>query len=90
MSVDLERQIEEAGFDPRQYVTNPRFTGSIRFEAGSLRDNGFQVGFNPITEGSDPNPYHGEVWFQHSKATERTLRGLCIWFVELEGVSIAA
>lgn len=90
MSVDLEREIVEAGLDPRQYVTNPKFTGSVRFEAGSLRNVGFLVGFHPIISGNDPNPYHGEVWFKQSRANEKTLRALCSWFVQIEGVTIAA
>lgn len=86
MSVDLEREINEAGFAAREYVTNPKYTGSVRFEAGPLRENRFVVGFAPLPE----NPYHGEVWFRKSKANEKILRSLCAWFVEIEGVSIGA
>jgi hypothetical protein len=40
MSVDLQKQIEEAGHDARAYVTTPRWVGSLRFEAGALRSEG--------------------------------------------------
>ena len=84
MSVDLQKQIEEAGHDARIYVTSPRWVGSLRFEAGALRGEGFKVGFNPLPE----NPHHGEVWGTFSKPTQKRLRALCQWFVPLDGVSI--
>lgn len=85
MSVDLEQQIEEAGLDARQYVTTPRWVGSVRFVAGSLRAEGFQIGFDP----TDDNPYHGQVWGHFRKSHQRKLRELCEWFVPIEGASIS-
>ncbi len=41
MSVDLEKNIEEAGLDARTYVTSPKWVGSVRFKAGALRGEGF-------------------------------------------------
>lgn len=84
MSVDLQMQIEEAGLDARTYVTTPRWVGSLRFEAGALRSEGFMVGFDPLPE----NPHHGEVWGTFSKSKQRRLRELCQWFVPIDGVSI--
>jgi len=84
MSVDLQIQIEEAGLDPRTYVTTPRWTGSVRFEAGPLRQESFQVGFDPRTE----NQHHGEVWGVFSKSKQQRLRELCQWFVSIENVAI--
>lgn len=84
MSVDLERQILDAGLDVHHYVTTPTYTGSLRFQVGALRGKSFQVGFDPTTD----NPYHGQVWFARSKANEKTLRTLCEWFVKLDGVAI--
>jgi hypothetical protein len=66
MSVDLEVSILEAGLNPKSYVTTPRWTGSVRFEAGALRNEGLRVGFNPLPE----NPHHGEVWGDFSQITE--------------------
>lgn len=84
MSVDLQRQIEEAGLDAKAFVTTPRWTGSLRFEAGPLRDEGFMVGFSPMLD----NPHHGEVWGAFSKAKQRRLREICHWFVPIDGVLI--
>ena len=48
MSIDLQREIEEAGLDPRAYVTTPRWIGSVRFVARELRGLGLQVGYHPL------------------------------------------
>jgi hypothetical protein len=84
MSVDLQMEIEAAGLDARQYVTTPRWMGSIRFEAGSLRAESLQVGFDPLPD----NPYHGEIWGDFSRSKVRRLRELCQWFVPIDNVSI--
>lgn len=83
MSVDLQASIVEAGLDPKNFVTTPRWTGSVRFVAGSLRNEGFQVGFHPIPD----NPHHGEAWGEFSKPKKRRLQELCEWFVPIAGVS---
>ena len=83
MSIDLEKSIRDAGFDPRTYVTTPRWIGSVIFKAGDLRQEGFQVGFEPISD----NPHHGEVWGTFSKPKQRILSRICQWFVEIENVS---
>jgi hypothetical protein len=96
MSVDLQHEIEKAGLDAREYVTTPRWFGSVHFQAGQLRDEGFMVGADPIeimsgTEAKprvDPNPYHGEVWGRFTKGKQRRLLQLCEWFVPIAGVSI--
>lgn len=85
MSVDLKRQIEEAGIDPKQWVTTPRWTGSVTLRVVDLREEGFQVGFDPL----DDNPYHGEVWGQFSKGRKRKLLSMCDWLVPLEGVALS-
>ena len=84
MSIDLERLIIEAKQDPRAYVTTPRWTGSVRFEAGALREEGFMVGFDPLPE----NPYHGEVWGKFTKAQQHRLQQLAVWFVAIPGVKL--
>jgi hypothetical protein len=85
MSVDLQRSIEEAGLDARGYVTTPRWTGSVRFTAGALRAEAFQVGFDPLPD----NPHHGEVWGAFSRARQRRLAVACVWFVAMDDVVIA-
>ena len=84
MSVDLKRQIEEAGKDARLWVTSPRWTGSVLLRVGDLRLEGFLVGFDPL----DDNPYHGEVWGQFSKGKKKKLLSICKWFVALDGVAL--
>lgn len=90
MSVDLEAFITADEFDPKEYVTTPRWIGSIKFIAGDLRQEGFQVGYDPLAE--DPpypaNPYHGEVWGDFSRPKQRVLRALAEWYVEIPGVEI--
>lgn len=89
LSVDLQRLIEEAGLDAREYVTSPRWIGSIRFVAGELRAEGFRVGFDPITgSGEYVNPFHGEVWGAFTRAQITRLSRICEWFVELDDVAL--
>ena len=84
MSIDLQRQIEEAGLVAREFITTPRWTGSIIFKAGDLRHEEFQVGYDP----NPNNPFHGQVWGNFSNAKRKRLRGICTWFVPIENVSI--
>lgn len=81
MSIDLQQQIEEAGLNAKEFVTTPRWIGSVRFQASQLRSEGLWVGFNPL----DDNPYHGDVW---GRSKKKRLLQLCEWFVPIEGVSI--
>lgn len=84
MSVDLQVQIEEAGLDVRQYVTSPKWVGSVRFEAHMLRERALMVGYKPTPS----NPYHGEVWGNFSRSIQRYLQNNCSWFVEIPGAAI--
>lgn len=84
MSVDLQNEIEKDGHDAKVYVTTPRWFGSVRFHAGQLRTEGFQVGADP----NEANPYHGEVWGGFTRGKQNRLLCLCEWFVPIDGVSI--
>jgi hypothetical protein len=84
MSVDLQCSIVDAGLDPFVYVTTPRWIGSIRFSAGDLRSEGFQVGYDPLCD----NPHHGEVWGEFNKTKRRRLRQICEWFVAIQNAII--
>jgi len=86
MSVDLEQLIIEAGLVPMDYVTTPRWFGSLVYEVRELRAMNLQVGFEPLED----NPYHGEVWGIFDRPTQRHLCETAVWFVEIEGVAIAA
>lgn len=84
LSIDLFREIEEVGLDPRTYVTTPHWVGSLLFDAGQFRKLGMLVGFDPL----ETNPYHGQVWGNFNKANQRSLLSQCSWFVMLENVKI--
>jgi hypothetical protein len=86
LSVDLRRQIEEAGIDVRQYVSDQRWLGSVCFTAGALRENGFLVGYDPLPN----NPHHGEIWGRFTRSSKKKLHQLCSWFVPIENVVIGA
>ena len=90
LSVDLQNEIEKAGFDAKRYVTTPRWIASVRLEAHQPRDEGFIVGPDPIdaSPGIDANPYHGEVWGNFTRSKQRRLLSMCKWFVPIEGVLI--
>lgn len=85
LSVDLQQQIEDAGLNAKSFVTTPRWMGSIRFEAGHLRAEGFLVGYDPIFP---ENPYHGEVWGNFTRSKQAQLFQLCQWFVPIENTLI--
>lgn len=89
MSIDLENWIRDAGKNPVEFVTTPRWIGSVRFTAGALRAEGCRVGWDPIPrEGSLPaNDFHGEVW-DIDKQRQRRLHEMAQWFVPIEGVDI--
>jgi hypothetical protein len=85
MSVDLQQSIQAAGLNARNYVTTPKWMGSLRFEAGGLRAEGLMVGFDPLPD----NHHHGEVWGKFSKPQQRRLIAMAVWFVPISGVSIS-
>lgn len=85
MSVDLLREIVEAGLDPREFVISPPFLGAIKFTAGAFRRVDLMVGFDPLPP---ENPYHGEVWGEFTKPKQRQLLGVAEWFVPLEGIAL--
>lgn len=90
MSVDFKQLIEKDGLDPREYVTTPRWTGSVLFKVSDLRQKDFMVGYDPIEPPNpDPNPYHGEVWseFTGNQAAKK-LKRMAEWFVPIPGVNL--
>lgn len=85
LSVDLQNEIEESGRDAMDFVTSPRWIGSVRFTAQQLRGEGFSVGFNPIPP---ENPFHGEVWGNFSNGKKKQLLRLARWFVLIPDVAL--
>ena len=84
LSVDIKRQIEEAGHDPKAYVTSPRWIGSVLLSAGHFRCHGLLVGTDPLPD----NPFHGEVWGNIPRGMRRALLQQAEWFVAIDGVSL--
>lgn len=82
MSVDLEASILAAGLKPKEFVTTPRFMGSVRFTAGALRGLGCRVGFVPLPG----NDHHGEVWGTAKIA--KKVQSLAVWYVQIENVDL--
>lgn len=89
MSIDLEDWILAEGKDPTEFVTTPRWIGSVRFTAGAIRAEGCRVGWDPIDrDGSLPgNRFHGEVW-DIDKPRQQRLHELAQWFLPIDGVDI--
>lgn len=73
MSVDIESWMIEDGLDILNYVTDPAH-GAKRLNVGELRNAGFMVGWDPVTEYPE-NPHHGQVWgnFNGSKNKRRIM-----------------
>jgi hypothetical protein len=89
ISIDLEEWIVAAGKNAADFVTTPRWVGSVRFTAGAVRAEGCRVGWDPIPrQGSLPaNDFHGEVW-DANKLRQRRLHDIAEWFVPIDGVDI--
>lgn len=79
MSVDLKNLIESNGLDPKEFVTTPRWFGSVKFKVSDLRKLDFKVGYHPTKH----NPYHGEIWGKFSRSQINNLKTLAVWFVEI-------
>ena len=89
MSVDLEELIKKAGKAPVDFVTSPKFTGSVKFIASAIRGIGFWIGYDPIPE----NDHHGQVWGEkiHSKFTrtqKKELQAQAVWYVQIKDVEL--
>jgi hypothetical protein len=89
LSVDIEDWIRAANKDPKEFVTTPRWVGSVRFTAGALRQENCQVGWDPIEkDGSMPgNPFHAEVWGV-DRAKQTRLQEIAVWYVPVAGVDV--
>ncbi len=96
MSIDVEKLITNDDIDPKEWVTSPRFRGSVCFVAKVVRDMGLRVGYEPVeADGTvEENPYHGEVWgpkekpYKITQSQQKTIHSTVEWYVELDGVAI--
>lgn len=85
LPVDLQREIESAGVNAREFVTTPEWIGSARLTAKQFRAEGFKVGFDPLPP---ENPFHGEVWGQFTRGQINRLLAPAEWFVEIPSVPL--
>lgn len=90
MSIDIQKLIIEAGVNPEQHVTTPRWTGSIIIPVNPIRAANCLVGYDPLPEmpPEPANPYHGGIWGNFNKATQRAIRKASSWFVPISDVTI--
>ncbi|WP_416193923.1 hypothetical protein [Nitrobacter sp. TKz-YC01] len=84
MSIDIIKSIECAGLNAPQFVTTPKWIGSVIFKAGVPRENGLLVGYDPLPH----NDHHGEVWGQFSKGISRAIQRASKWFVQITDVDV--
>ena len=90
MSIDIEPFIVSDAIDPREWVTSPRWIGSVQFECRFIRALNLKVGYDPIPPPSNlpANPYHGGVWGNFSKPVQRQMQQSAAWFVEIADVDL--
>lgn len=87
VSMDIKPLIEADGLDPKEWVTTPRWIGSVLFRVHMFRSLDLMVGHDPITE-PEENPYHGQIWGKFPRSTIKKLRSLAEWYVEIENVEL--
>ena len=91
MSVDVEKLIVADQHNPKEYVTSPKYLGSVSLTVGSVRGANLQVGYSPNPE----NPYHADIWGtdrpnRFTRSQKRDLMTSCNWYVRIEGVCLPA
>ncbi len=89
MSVDLEWWLQEDGIDPAGFVITPHWVAAILWRVQKVRELEFQVGYEPVQDGSYENAYHGEVWGKSCKKKQNALCDLSVWLVEMPDVDLA-
>ena len=80
----------ESGVDAREFVTTPKYIGSVKFLAEDIRSLELRIGRKPEPD----NDHHGEVWGKEerpnyfSKGQKNGLAKKAEWFVELTEVEL--
>lgn len=89
MSVELKELIERDNKSPVEHIkSNSSFVGAVSFTVGSLREINYKVGYDPILEGPNPNPYHCQVWGEFPKSNKRKLAQIAKKFVDLDDINL--
>ena len=85
MSVDIEKLISNDGIDPKEFVTCPKYVGSVKILVGHLRKLNCIVGYDPIPI---KNPYHGGVWGNRTRSIQKQIQADSEWYVQINDVSL--
>jgi hypothetical protein len=85
MSIDIKKSIEEAQLIATDFVTTPKWIGSVIFKAEAPRSLELQVGYDPQPD----NIHHGEIWGAFSKAKSKSIQRASAWFVPIPEVAVA-
>ncbi len=90
MSIDIPKFIEADGLSVEEWVTSPRWIGSVIFNVEFIRSLELQVGFDPLPnkQSDEENPYHGGLWGKFTKGKKRQLAQTASWFVEIPGAEL--
>ncbi|RXH32020.1 hypothetical protein XH94_32500 [Bradyrhizobium zhanjiangense] len=84
MSIDIKRSIEEAQLVAAEFVTTPKWIGSVTMKAAVPRSVGLMVGYDPLPD----NVHHGEVWGKFDRKKSKHLQRNSQWFVPIPGVGL--
>lgn len=87
LSIDIRKSMDCSGIDAVEFVTTPRWVGSVIFTAAAPRSMALFVGYEPIPD----NVHHGEVWpgaESFSKKKSKELQRLARWFVPIPNVTL--
>lgn len=89
LSIDVLKLMEKDGVDAEEFVTTPKYTGSVLLHVSEIRKEELWVGYEPVQD----NPYHGEVWRQpsggsFSRGVKRRLQKSASWFVPIPNVDL--
>ena len=81
MSVDIEKLILDEGADPATHVMQGPSVGAVKIEAGTLRAQELQVGYEPLPE----NLCHGGVWGSFPRGKKKRLIEQSVFLVRPPG-----
>jgi hypothetical protein len=86
MSVDLGQSVIASGKQEADVV--PVGFGAVRLKTGNVRELGLQVGSDPETETTPPNPHHGQIWGVKNKYRKKLHSIVDDWVVPISGVNL--
>jgi hypothetical protein len=96
MSIDVPKLIEAENIDPKKFITNPKYIGSVSFKAEAVRRQALMIGFDPVQSvpSLEDNPYHGQIWKldtvnpKFSRELQKWFLKNADWYVEIPDVEL--